>query len=159
MTMTKYSDIEIETAKNLLEHGYMWIVRYESGRLFAHSAKPTKVDNFWGSIGDSVCVCKFVPIFQSIRFGDKEPTSLERIVHPQILDDVERRYLSTVIRPFRNRVEYIVKSSSWCNRDHCCIKVGFHDLSDDMKFPLLREDDMYKGMELDRNYSLEELGL
>ena len=99
--MNKYSEIEIETAKNLLEHGYMWIVRYESGRLFAHCEKPIKVDNVWGSFGDSVCVCKFVPIFQSVRFGDKEPVSLEAIVHPQILDDAEKRYLSAVIRPFR----------------------------------------------------------
>lgn len=157
--MTKYSDIEIETAKILLKNGFMWIARNGTGRLFAHFAKPVKVNYNLCSVGFSTCVCKFAPIFQSIRFDDKEPVSLEHIVHPQILDDAKRRYLRAVIRPFRNRVEYIVKSSSWCNRDCCYVKVGFRDLSDDMKFPLLREDDMYKDMELDRNYSLEELGL
>ena len=40
--MTNYSDIEIQTAQSLLKEGYKWIARYESGRLFAHSAKPSK---------------------------------------------------------------------------------------------------------------------
>ena len=89
-TMNKYNEIEIQTAKNMLKEGYTWIARDESGGLFAYIDKPSKLDTFWCSDGNSNCVCSFVPIFQSIHFGDKEPVSLEDIVHPQILDD-ERR--------------------------------------------------------------------
>ena len=38
------------------------------------------------------------------------------------------------------------------------IKIEFCD-GDRMFFPNLSNDEMYKGMELDRNYTLEELGL
>ena len=158
--MTKYSDIEIQTAQNLLEHGYKWIARYESGRLFAHCDKPFKVNNIWGSFGDSVCVCKFVPIFQSVRFGDKEPTSLEAIVHPQILDDVERKYLSAFIKPFRDRVKHIcrvwyITSSGEYQR----IYITLSDDSYNIDLPFFKKETMYKGMKIGKAYTLEELGL
>lgn len=89
--MDKYSDIEIQTAENLLKEGYKWIARDESGGLFAYIDKPIKLDTFWCSDGINNFVCNYVPIFQNIRFGDKEPTSLEGIVHPQILDDAEHK--------------------------------------------------------------------
>ena len=159
--MTKYSEIEIQTAQNLLEHGYKWIARYESGRLFAHCDKPFKVNNIWGSFGDSVCVCKFVPIFQSVRFGDKEPTSLEAIVHPQILDDAEKRYLKGVIRPFRKSVRYIEKKfvDDGCEYACCYLLIQFADARERMAFPTFFEKDMYKGMETYKKYTPKELGL
>ena len=40
--MTNYSDIEIQTAKNMLKKGYKWIARDESGSLFAYTDKPRK---------------------------------------------------------------------------------------------------------------------
>ena len=156
--MTKYSDIEIETAQNLLEHDFMWLARNGTGRLYAHPAKPVKVNNVWGSVGLSSCVCYFVPIFQSIRFDDKEPVSLESIVHPQILDDVEKKYLSAVIKPFRNRVWYIMKSFS-IDKANCYIFIRFNDGSGDMNFPVFRKGDMYKGMKICKAYTPEELGL
>ena len=153
--MTKYSDIEIQTAKNLLENGYMWIVRNENGRLFAHFAKPSKckVNNVWGSVGFSTSVCDFVPIFQGIRSDDKEPVSLESIVHPQILDDAEKRYLKGVIRPFRNDVEKICKTAGG-DREW----IAFYGKSY-FFLPYFDAGTMYKGMKLGHKYSLEELGL
>lgn len=159
--MTKYSDIEIQTAKNLLKEGYKWIARNGSGRLFAYYEKPIKADTCWYSIWypieNSGYVCKeLVPIFQSIRFDDKEPVNLESIVHPQILDDVERRYLSTVIRPFKNRVKYITKRSIMDRKKEY---IYIHVTDDCICLPCFRKGSMYKGMEIDRNYSFEELGL
>ena len=154
MATSKYSEIEIETAKNLLEKGYKWIARYESGRLFAHCEKPIKVDDFWGSIGDSVCVCKFVPIFQSVRFGDKEPVSLEAIVHPQILDDAEKRYLSAVISPFRKKIKHIVKMR-YDKSEFIFMRFDTSSLS----MPYFDIGTMYKGMEINKKYTLKELGL
>ncbi len=157
--MNKYNDIEIQTAKNLLENGYMWIVRNETGRLFAHFAKPfrCKVNNVWGSVGFSTSVCDFVPIFHNISSDDKEPVSLESIVHPQILDDVEKRYLSAVIRPFRNEIKSIEKYKNWSNNSEC---IHFYTKKGD--FFYLKDfklGTMYKGMKAGHCYTLDELGL
>lgn len=162
--MNKYSDIEIQTAENLLEHGYKWIVRYEIGRLIALSEKPIKSNNnLWTTTGNSVCVGRFVPIFQSVRSDDKEPVSLESIVHPQILDDAEKRYLKGVIRPFRGRAVFVKKIY------HIGYTVGYEQiiirvksiatLIADIPLPFFKKGEMYKGMKLNREYTLEELGL
>lgn len=154
--MTKYSEIEIETAENLLKEGYKWIAMDESGGLFAYTDKPIKLDTFWCSAGNSNCVCYYVPIFQSIRSDDKEPVSLESIVHPQILDDEERAYLSAVIKPFRDRVEFIAKTDTF---DKSYIFITFvNDDDSTMFFPCFKKGTMYKGMS-DKMYTLEELGL
>lgn len=151
--MTKYSEIEIETAKNMLKKGLKWIGRSQSGRLSAHANKPSKVGTYWWSVGYSDCTCDYVPIFQNIRFGDKEPVSLEAIVHPQILDEVEKRYLKGVIRPFRNDVEKICKTAGG-NREW----IAFYGKSY-FFLPYFDAGTMYKGMKLGHKYSLEELGL
>ena len=144
MATSKYSDIEIQTAKNLLKKGLKWIVRNQSGRLSAHACKPSKVDTHWWSVGYSDCTCDYVPIFQSVRFDDKEPTSLESIVHPQILDDAEKRYLSAVIKPFRNRVQYIEKmfEDHLLGDQDCYLFIRFNDGNYDMNFPVFRESIM-----------------
>ena len=74
-----------------------------------------------------------------------------------ILDDVEREYLSAVIKPFRKKILCIRKSKD-PRKGKNYIKIEFCD-GDSMFFPNLSNDEMYKGMELDRNYTLEELGL
>ena len=154
--MTKYNDIEIQTAKNLLKEGYKWIAMDESGGLFAYTDKPSKLDTFWCSDGMSNCVCYYVPIFQNIRFDDKEPTSLESIVHPQILDDAEREYLSAVIKPFRNEKLEIVKHSA-CNGSEEWL--NFVREKGSFYLPNFKTGTMYKGMEPGHKYTLEELGL
>lgn len=78
-----------------------------------------------------------------------------------ILDDAEKRYLSAVIRPFRNKVKFICKSGiigepEW---SYQYVFISFRDGSHDIDFPFFRTGTMYKGMELDREYKLEELGL
>lgn len=159
--MTKYSDIEIQTAKNLLKNGFKWLARNEGGKLFTHSAKPVKGSKIYCSDGYISCVCgEFVPIFQNIKFEDSEPTSLEAIVHPQILDDAERQYLSAVIKPFRDKVKYIEKGFvDGPFGDANYIFIHFNDGSDDMDFPPFREGTMYKGMKNYVQYKPERLGL
>lgn len=74
-----------------------------------------------------------------------------------ILDDAERRYLSAVIRPFRKHVQNITKHLTFKNTEEYII---IHiDSSERIYFPHFKADAMYKGMELNRNYTLEELGL
>ena len=163
--MTKYSNVEIQTAENLLKRGYKWIVRdttFYGNAIYAYKEKPHKEACRWVATTGCRMVCNDeVPIFQSIHFGDKEPVSLESIVHPQILDNVEKRYLKRVIKPFRNRVKYIGKSPIMhlIGDPDNYIWIKFTDGSDDMKFPVFPEDNMYKGMDPDRWYTMEELGL
>lgn len=73
-----------------------------------------------------------------------------------ILNEKEREYLSAVIRPFKDKVESIKKGNSTiheefiriCIRDDCFID-----------FPDFKKGAMYKGMELEKQYTLKELGL
>ena len=161
MATSKYNDIEIQTAKNLLKEGYKWIARDESEGLFAYADKPSKVGTFWWSVGISNCVCYYVPIFQNVRFEDKEPTSLESIVHPQILDDAEKRYLSAVIKPFRKYVISIRLQDVGVTSNQR-VTVFYNDYvfgRSSFALPTFKKGTMYKGMEVGRKYTLEELGL
>lgn len=73
----------------------------------------------------------------------------------QILDDVEKDYLSAVIKPFRKRIKYIeIRKIGSKQFVHIELSGG-----DCMSFPSFKENTMYKGMELDKHYSLDELVL
>ena len=75
---------------------------------------------------------------------------------PDILDDAEKRYLSNIIKPFRKRVDYIMKSSnSCCDKEYIFIRLD----DDFLSLPYFTAGTMYQGMELQRAYTLEELGL
>lgn len=154
-----YDRIEqLEKENEKLKEGYKWLARNEGGKLFTHSAKPVKGSKIYCSDGYISCVCgEFVPIFQNIKFEDSEPTSIESIVHPQILDDAERRYLSAVIRPFKDRVGCICKTFYTSEYQH--IYIVLRDCNYNMYLPIFKKGTMYKGMEFGRSYSLEELGL
>ena len=74
----------------------------------------------------------------------------------EILDYTEKKYLSEVIRPFRKEVTGIVKEKDmiYC-QDFITILVG----EDYSSLPRFERDTMYKGMEYDKTYKPEELGL
>lgn len=76
------------------------------------------------------------------------------VVKKPILDDIEKRYLSNVIKPFRNRVKYIAKYED-CGKELIYINLEYEEIS----LPYFEPNTMYKGMELDKGYTLEELGL
>lgn len=74
-----------------------------------------------------------------------------------ILDDVEKEYLGNVIKPFKKDILYVKKDSSFLNL--YCIVIKLRN-TDGITLPLYsRDSDMYKGMEDNREYTLEELGL
>ena len=74
-----------------------------------------------------------------------------------ILDDVEREYLSAVIKPFRKKVKYIAKLNGFSGAKQF-IRIIMCDC-DCANLPFFKSGTMYKGMEADKLYSLEELGL
>lgn len=75
----------------------------------------------------------------------------------QILDDVEKKYLSEVIRPFKKEVATISKFHTWDNaKQYICIELKDKSGSN---LPCFPKDTMYKGMKETKHYTLEELGL
>lgn len=76
-----------------------------------------------------------------------------------ILDDEEREYLSAVIKPFRKDVEYIVKlpKFEWI-QEAIYIHIG-RSWRGNIELPTFKKGMMYKGMEINKRYTLEELGL
>ena len=70
----------------------------------------------------------------------------------EILDEVEKRYLRGVIRPFEVR---FIKKVDLTNAEYIYIELK----SDHISLPNFSSNTMYKGMEIDKKYTLEELGL
>lgn len=80
------------------------------------------------------------------------------------LDDKEKEYLENILRPFRHRVKYIKKLEAYCGRNdrgenifiRLCGKDGLEDF---FSLPYFPKGSMYKNMEVEKEYNLEELGL
>lgn len=86
------------------------------------------------------------------------------VAYREILTDSEKKYLSALIKPFRDRVVYICKVEG----DECShfisIKAKKYDYDEEnsneyIDLPYFREDTMYVNMEVGKEYNLEELGL
>lgn len=74
-----------------------------------------------------------------------------------VLDDIEKEYLSDIIRPFRDRVKSIRKS--YCSGQYF-IEINMKHNYDRVCLPYFSTNsDMYKGMKARENYTLKELGL
>lgn len=84
----------------------------------------------------------------------KYETMFER--KEEILDETEKRYLSGIIRPFKNKVRFISK-----DRDSDYDKEFiFIDLKNEFIYlPNFKINTMYKGMKEHKKYTLKELGL
>lgn len=74
-----------------------------------------------------------------------------------ILDEVEKEYLSAVIKPFRKKVEYIAIWGAW-NGSKQFVHIELSDM-DYANLPNFETNTMYKGMKPRKHYSLEELEL
>ena len=83
---------------------------------------------------------------------------LEEYKEP-VLDDVEKEYLSAVIKPFREKVSYISKLEKGYPETDQFIKITL--INDEyVCLPYFtRKSRMYIGMEKWRHYTLQELGL
>ena len=75
------------------------------------------------------------------------------------LTNEEKEYLRVVIKPFRDRIKLIYKTetSNWFDGGEVlCFKLSGGYL---WSLPELPKDEMFKGMEQDKCYTLVELGL
>lgn len=74
----------------------------------------------------------------------------------QVLDDVEKKYLSAVIRPFRKEVDTISKFHTTNTMQYIYFQMKDKN---GWTLPLFKKGTMYKGMVQGKHYTLDELGL
>ena len=75
-----------------------------------------------------------------------------------ILAKEERKYLSRVIKPFREKILHISKLSSK-NGESICIDIRYDWEEDSIILPKFAAGTLYKGMEIGKEYSIKELNL
>lgn len=75
----------------------------------------------------------------------------------EVLDETEKKYLAEVIRPFRKRIQFIQKKKE-ITEINPYIRIVCED-NDKLVFPYITDNNMYKGMEINKKYTLKELGL
>ena len=78
-----------------------------------------------------------------------------------VLDETERKYLSEVIRPFRNKIATISKLHTYDNINYENNEYIYFGMKDRRGYslPLFKQGTMYKGMQQGKHYTLQELGL
>lgn len=80
--------------------------------------------------------------------------------YEDILDDTEKRYLSKIIKPFKDKVKYIRKLKYDIVGYY--IQIMFTEIDKSSNFidlPAFKGNTMYKNMILNEKYTLDELGL
>lgn len=81
------------------------------------------------------------------------------------LDNVELDYLKNVIRPFKDRVKFICvfRTPDFEERKEVALLIKTGEINTHSQrtiiLPNFKVGTMYKGMKLDREYTLEELGI
>lgn len=81
----------------------------------------------------------------------------EMLDNKDILNDKEKEYLSNFIGPFKDRIKYIAKYYDEKAKDYYISIEYENDL--DTNFPYFVGKEMYKNMETNKKYTLEELEL
>ena len=80
-----------------------------------------------------------------------------------ILDKEEKEYLSAMIKPFRNRIIYIMKTDEDDQSEFIEIRSKHYDVNkivgELIMLPSFKKGTMYKNMKTDKKYTLKELGL
>ena len=77
-----------------------------------------------------------------------------------VLDAAEKRYLTNIIKPFKDQVIAIAKRSANYG-EFIDIMIDEGEIGDcgNIYLPYFKPDSMYKGMKVNREYTLEQLGL
>ena len=99
-------------------------------------------------------------------YSDKFLNQEIEIEGTNILTDKETKYLESVIKPFRDRVKSISKQNDINGYEYISIGVsypinksnGCFD-TDHVFLPLFKRGTMYNNMKVEKQYTLEELGL
>lgn len=118
-----------------------------------------------GCIFDNVYCCIINSNHQWVNhkdlYSNKFLNQTIEVEVPDILTKEEKEYLSAVIKPFRNKVKYIVKFHDFIrNRDKIVIYYKpTSGLIKSFELPDFKSETMYKNMRLVQSYTLEDLDL
>ena len=112
---------------------------------------------------------KYQDIVKVKRYIKKQTLDKEYILttlyeRKEILDKEEKEYLGAIIKPFRNRVKCIMKRENSQLKEYRYIKIEVKSINENrgietIVLPYFTNKSMYKEMELDEVYTLEELEL
>ena len=158
--MKTFTEVEKTIARNI-DWEYRWMARDQDGTLCIYEGKPRKRNDSWIS-DDYKYFSYFNHLFPAIKWEDEEPTLISDIYNPQVLDNAEREYLKTVLKPFHENVAYVEKVPAIVfdgdNRGKEYVFVAFYGRGS-FAFPNFDAGSMYTGMELNKEYKLDELGI
>lgn len=159
--MKTFTEVEKTIAKNI-DKEYKWMARDWDGNLCIYEEKPKKRNDSWYFDGYNR-FSYFNHLFSAIKWEDEEPTLISDIYNPQVLDDAEREYLKTVLKPFRGVVKYVEKVPAIVFDDRrysFSLAFLFIKLYDGkLEFPNFDSRKMYLGMKLNKKYKMDELGI
>ena len=104
-------------------------------------------------------------LFSAFAYTDKRLLEsylewLEDEYKAPILDEKEREYLKSFIRPWKHLTVTVKKTSNYYG-ERIVISYLNKNLSyfETISLPIFERNTMYKGMELNKDYTLEDLGL
>lgn len=145
-----------------LPKNYKWIARDKNGSIYVYADKPQRGELVFECQDCSykLSSCRNISLFKHIFKGvtwENSPICFR----PPILDKVERRYLKTVFRPFHKKIISVYKQLTNDEMRECLFAnlEPLANFGDYMAFPMFEAGTMYKNMELNKNYTLEELGI
>lgn len=88
------------------------------------------------------------------------PTKYKTIYkNDEILDSTEKKYLTAVIAPFRDKIKNIAKIDEDNGKQYICICYYGGLYTEKITLPYFKSGTMYVGMKSDKEYTLKELGL
>ena len=136
-----------KTILNALPKKYKCIFRNLDGDL--------RIGEGFDGVDDYLPIPEFNHLFKNVM-ADGEPV---RFREP-ILDDAEREYLKAVFKPFASRIKCVVKQrfNGWGGTEFIYAIMTDPD-GDGACLPVFKAGTMYKGMNPDKGYTLEELGI
>lgn len=132
-----------------------------------------KIEKYKNDITDGIRMCELYQSIYKIKNGEYDNDCsgncnkcydgcirwlVEEFEEP-VLDEVEREYLSALIKPFRKNVLYISKIEKAYEEDTCFIDIELNGC-ERINLPYFNiKSGMYAGMQPFVKYSLKELGL
>ena len=84
----------------------------------------------------------------------------QRKIIKSILTEKEKEYLSAVVKPFKDKVKYIVKQQGFKDSERLPVEFIIIYVDDEkLILPSYDKDTLYKDMKLAEKYTVEDLGL
>ena len=92
---------------------------------------------------------------------------LNLTVEEKILDEDEKRYIKNIVRPFWKKVLYVLKERAYNDDSLEYINIVYREdnnndddlFAEHLCFPYFTTLSMYKNMEVNKKYTLEDLGI